>query len=175
MVGLAPRLRVQLMVSIARPQQHLYLAFGHRVMSGFLDPTNNNNKKCHVNWNEFTRNGTNESKWHTAEDTDALVVASASPFSFESWWCERPFVSVLSSDSRGERGVWSGVPGMCFCSWLNCVCTCVACFCNSAAAAAASLCFFNSDWWWRSCARISFSNKRASRTSRSLCAKCISI
>lgn len=101
----------------------------------------------------------------TAEDADALVVASASLLSFESW-CEWLFVSVLSSDSRGDRGVVNGVPGVCFCNWLNCVCTCVACF--SSAAATASLCFFNSDWLCRSCARISRSNSRASRASRSL-------
>lgn len=104
----------------------------------------------------------------TVDDTDALVVASASLLSLESWCKRWPLASVLSSDSRGDRGVWSGVPGICFCNWLNCVCTCDACFCSSAAAAASF--FFSSDWWWRSCARISRSNKRASRATRSLCA-----
>lgn len=108
-------------------------------------------------------------KKRTAEDVDALVVASASLFCFRSCCDERLFaLSVLSSDSRGDRAVVDCVPGACFCSWLSCVCTCVACFCNSAAAATASLCFFNSKWW-RSWARISRSNWRASRASRSFC------
>lgn len=106
---------------------------------------------------------------HTAEDADTLVVASASPFCFGSWCDERLFWSVLSSESRGDRDAAAdGEPGTCLCSWLSCVCTWAACFCSSAAAATASLCFFNSDWWWRSCARISRSNWRASRASRSL-------
>lgn len=98
---------------------------------------------------------------------DALGVASASPFCFKSWCDERIFPSVLSTDSRGDRVAGDGEPGTGFCNWLSCVCTWVACFCSSAAAATASLCFFNSNWWCRSWARISRSNRRASRASRS--------
>lgn len=99
---------------------------------------------------------------------DALVVASASPCCFRSWCDERLFPSVFPSiESRGDRVAADGEPGTCFCNWPNCVCTCEACLCNSAAAATASLCFFNSNWWCRSWARISRSNRRASRASRS--------
>lgn len=148
---------------------HLYLVFDRRVMIGFLDPLNIKYTIFLLIFLSLFAN----LKWinimhmkRTAEDTDALVVASASPLSFESW-CERFLESVLSSDSRGERGVVNGVPG-CLCNWPSCVWTCVACFCSSAAAAAASLCFFSSDWLCRSWARISRSNWRASRASRSL-------
>lgn len=87
-------------------------------------------------------------RWElTAEVDDAAVDASASCLSC----CKRIILeSILSSESRGERGVANGVPvDICFCNWLSSVDTWVVCFCISAttaAAAAASLCFFAS-WW----------------------------
>lgn len=51
MVVLVPRLQVQLLVSNDRPQ---HLEFGHRVMSGFLDPECKNND-IEFNWKMFEK------------------------------------------------------------------------------------------------------------------------
>lgn len=83
MVKLEPRLLMQLTVLVVRPRLQLYLLYLTIDQRGFLDP---GIKYIHLFFFSINKESAmdKQKQKHTAEDVDALVVASASPFCFKS-------------------------------------------------------------------------------------------